>query len=327
MNGTLTDVTGIKVGHFTDSRRPTGCTVVRVEDGAVGAVDVRGAAPGTRETDLLAPGCLVERVHAILLTGGSAFGLDAATGVMQWLEGHGYGHQAGPARVPIVPGAVLFDLLMGDQRIRPDAAAGYAACAAASEAPVLQGSIGAGAGAVVGKLRGAALGMKGGLGSASMRIGQTTVAAMVAVNALGDIVDPDTGQWLAGARSADGSALRPVAEGLWRGEVPARPPAGSATTIGLVATDAALDRVQAGRLALAGHDGLARAIRPVHTQWDGDTLFALATHRTRAEIDGAVLAMMAAEVVARAVVNAIRHATRVSGPGVPDLPTWRERNP
>lgn len=327
MNGTLTDVAGVKVGHFTDSRRPTGCTVIRVEEGATGAVDVRGAAPGTRETDLLAPGCLVERVHAVLLTGGSAFGLDAATGVMQWLEANGYGHQAGPARVPIVPAAVLFDLLMGDMRIRPDAAAGYAACAAAHDGPVSQGSVGAGAGAVVGKLRGAASGMKGGLGSASMRIGQTTVGAIVAVNALGDIVDPDSGQWLAGARSADGKALRPVAEGLWRGEVPGRPPVASATTIGLIATDAALDKVQAGRLAMAGHDGLARTIRPVHTQWDGDTVFALATHRKPAEIDVPVLAMMAAEVMARAVVNAIRQATRVSGPGVPDLPAWRERNP
>lgn len=324
LNGTLTDVTGIKVGHFTDSRRPTGCTVIRTEEGVTAGVDVRGASPGTRETDVLDPVCRVDQVHAILLSGGSAFGLDAATGVMRWLDEHGYGLPVGPTRVPIVPAAILFDLMIGDHRIRPDAAAGYAACAAASSLAVEQGSVGAGAGASIGKLMGSHNAMKGGLGSASIRIHGVTVAALVAVNALGDVVDPANGQLLAGARAADGKSLVGTADVLRRGVLPMMPGVGTATTIGVVATDAKLDKAQAKKMAQTAHDGLARSISPVHTQWDGDTVFSLATNRAKQSLDAAILGMLSAEVMAQAVVNAIRAATRVSGRGVPNLPTWYE---
>lgn len=324
MNGTLTDVPGIRVGHCTLAGRPTGCTVVRVEEGAVAAVDVRGAAPGTRETDLLAPDCLVDRVHAVLLGGGSAFGLDAASGVVRWLEEHGYGWPVGVAQVPIVPAAILFDLLVGDARIRPGADHGYDACAAASTDAVEQGSVGAGAGAAVGKLFGPAFAMKGGLGSASVRQHGITVGAIVAVNALGDVRDPATGALLAGSRSADGRTLRDTARCLLAGELPLRARPGTATTIGLVATDAPLGKAQAQRVAKAAHSGLARTISPVHTQWDGDTIFALSTGRSTSQVDPALVAMLAAEVMAQAVVNAVRHATRVQGVSVPDLPTWAE---
>ncbi|MFT4195110.1 P1 family peptidase, partial [Ottowia sp.] len=209
--GTLIDVRGIEVGHFTDPRRPTGCSVVLARAGAVGGVDVRGAAPGTRETDLLDPANLVNQVHAVLLSGGSAWGLDTAGGVMRWLAQQGIGLPVGAApgqRVPIVPAAVLFDLHLGDARIRPGAEAGCAACAVASRHPPAQGNVGAGAGATVGKLFGLAHAMKGGIGSASVRVGEVTVGALIAVNALGDVVDPDTGAPIAGARTPDGAALR-----------------------------------------------------------------------------------------------------------------------
>ncbi|HSB21541.1 MAG TPA: P1 family peptidase, partial [Burkholderiaceae bacterium] len=202
--GAITDVQGLRVGHHTDPRRPTGCTVVLCEHGAVCGVDVRGAAPGTRETDLLAPGNLVDRVHALVLAGGSAFGLDAAGGVMRWLDEHGHGFTVGPARVPIVPAAVLFDLWLGDARIRPDADAGYAACEAASREPPAQGSIGAGAGATVGKVFGIAHAMKGGIGTAGLEVQGVHIAALVAVNAAGDVVDPTTARVVAGSRQIDG---------------------------------------------------------------------------------------------------------------------------
>jgi L-aminopeptidase/D-esterase-like protein len=250
--------------------------VLLCESGAIAGVDVRGAAPGTRETDLLKPDNLVERVHAILLTGGSAFGLDAATGVMRWLEEHGFGLQVGPVRVPIVPAAVLFDLLVGDSRIRPDAASGYAACQAASHEAPAQGNVGAGAGATVGKLFGFERGMKGGIGTASLKVGAVTVGAIVAVNATGDIVDPANGRILAGTRGDDGRP-RSATAAIMRGELPPRAQPGMATTIGIVATDAVLTKPQANKLATMAHDGLARCIDPVHTMADGDTLFALAT--------------------------------------------------
>lgn len=206
-SGALTDVAGIEIGHFTDLRRPTGCTVVLARGGAVAGVDVRGAAPGTRETDLLEPGNLVEQVHAVMLSGGSAWGLDTASGAMRWLEEHGIGLDVQVGRVPIVPAAVLFDLVVGDACIRPDAQAGYAACAAASRAPPAEGNVGAGSGAVVGKIFGLARAMRGGIGTASVTVEGITVGALVACNALGDVVDPDSGAVVAGARTADGSAL------------------------------------------------------------------------------------------------------------------------
>lgn len=304
------------MGHCTDARRPTGCTVVLAPGGAVGAVDVRGAAPGTRETDLLAPGNVVETVHAVLLSGGSAFGLDAAGGVMRWLDEQGIGLVVGPARVPIVPAAVLFDLPLGDARVRPDAASGYAACQAATREAPAEGNVGAGAGAAVGKIFGFQRAMKGGIGTASVRVDGVTVGAIVACNALGDVVDPATGRVLAGARTADGSALLNAREALLRGEE-ARPMlAGSNTTIGVIATDAVLTKVQAGRLATQGHDGLARCIHPVHTLSDGDALFALATGASGRTLGMMTLGAMAAEACTLAVLRAVRAARAVSLPGV-----------
>ena len=303
--GAITDVAGIEVGHFTDPRRPTGCSVVIAREGAVAGVDVRGAAPGTRETDLLAPGNLVEQVHAIMLAGGSAWGLEAATGAVRWLEEHGVGLDVGVGRLPLVPAAVLFDLHVGDMKVRPDAAAGYAACNAATCEPPAEGNVGAGAGAVVGKMFGLQHAMKGGVGTASVTVAGVTVGALIACNAVGDVVDPDTGRPLAGARAADGLTLRDTRHTLLRGEPPHPLLAGSNTTIGVIATDARLTKVQAQRLAVAGHDGLARSINPVHTMSDGDTLFTLATGHVPHHPGMMVLATMAAEAVARATVRAV----------------------
>ena len=315
----LTDVAGLRVGHHSDSRRPTGCTVVLCEAGATCGVDVRGAAPGTRETDLLRLDNLVEQVHAVVLAGGSAFGLDAAGGVMRWLDERGHGFALGNARVPIVPAAVLFDLWLGDARIRPDADAGYAACQAASTQPPAQGNVGAGAGATVGKLWGPARAMKGGIGSASLRAAGFTVGALVAVNAIGDVVDPATGDPLAGARTADGRHLLRSADALRRGDWPVPPRPGLATTIGVVATDARLTKAQAQRLATRAHAGLARCIQPCHTATDGDALFALATARVETPAPVSLLGALAADAVVQAVLNAVRHAV-----GLPGLPAERD---
>ena len=307
--GAITQVRGLEVGQFTDPRRPTGCSVVIARTGAVGGVDVRGAAPGTRETDLLDPANLVGVVHAVLLTGGSAWGLDAAGGVMRWLEEEGVGLYVGSAPgqvVPIVPAAVLFDLHLGDARIRPDAAAGYAACQAAGD-EIAQGNAGAGAGATVGKLFGMPYAMKGGIGTASVTVDGVTVGALIAVNALGDVVDPAAGTPIAGARTEDGQQLRGSVVAALAGDKPLALLAGANTTIGVVATDAPLTKAQCQRLAGAGHDGLARAIRPVHTMSDGDTLFALSTGMAGA-LDFNVLCTMAGEAVARACVNAVQSA-------------------
>ena len=318
--GSITDVAGLRVGHFTDPRRPTGCTVVLTADGAVAGVDVRGAAPGTRETELLSPLNAVEQVHAIVLAGGSAFGLDAASGVMRWLDERGFGIEVGPAKVPIVPAAILFDLWVGDASIRPDAASGYAACEAASTQPVAEGNVGAGSGATVGKLFGIQRAMRGGIGSASVTVGGITVGALVAVNAIGDVIDPSTGQTVAGARTADGSALLGTMHALLRGDLPLLLQAGAATTLGVVATDAVLTKVQANKLAQMAHDGLARTINPVHTMSDGDTVFALATGASGKTAHLTLLGALGAEVMAAAVLRAVRAATRLSGPGLPDLP-------
>jgi L-aminopeptidase/D-esterase-like protein len=306
--GTLTDVAGIEVGHFTDTRRPTGCSVVIARAGAVAGVDVRGAAPGTRETDLLNPSNMVDRVHAVMLSGGSAWGLDAASGAMRWLEEQGLGLDVGVTRVPIVPAAVIFDLAVGDTRIRPDAQAGYLACSAASSDPTSQGNVGAGAGALIGKLFGLSSAMKGGLGSASLTVNGVTVAALVVCNAMGDVLNPSTGKPLAGARTQEGTRLLNACEAILQGLPPKNLFAGTNTTIGVVATDAALTKPQAHRLAQVAHDGLARSINPVHTLLDGDTMFALATGNSSNPLSMLVLATMAAEVTARAVVNAIHFA-------------------
>jgi L-aminopeptidase/D-esterase-like protein len=314
-SGAITDVAGIEVGHFSDTRRPTGCTVILAREGAVAGVDVRGAAPGTRETDLLSPGNLVQQVHGIMLAGGSAWGLAAAEGAMRWLEERNIGMDVRFGILPIVPAAVLFDLPMGDARIRPDAAAGYAACEAASSDTPAEGNVGAGSGALVGKLFGVHRAMKGGIGTASVTVGGVTVGALIAVNALGDVIDPDTAQPVAGARTEDGLALLDTRRALLRGEPPKPLLAGTNTTLGVIATDAVLTKVQANRLASVAHDGLARAINPVHTMSDGDTLFALATGRVPLEGNApgmTVLGTMAAEAVARATLRAVLAARSVT---------------
>jgi L-aminopeptidase/D-esterase-like protein len=315
--GSITDIAGLKVGHHTDARRPTGCTVVLCEAGVACGVDVRGAAPGTRETDLLVPGNLVDRVHAVVLAGGSAFGLDAAGGVMRWLDEHGHGFVVGPARVPIVPAAVLFDLWLGDARIRPDAQAGYAACGAATTQAPAQGNAGAGAGATVGKMFGIAHAMKGGIGSASLEVNGVCIAALVAVNAAGDVIDPSTARVVAGSREPDGRTPRRITQALVRGVMPPPLVAGANTTIGIVATDAALDKAQCARLATMSHDGLARCIDPVHTATDGDTMFALATGASARTLPLSVLGALAAEVTQRAVLNGVRAAAGVREPPLP----------
>lgn len=296
----ITDVPGILVGHATDPEGLTGCTVVLSPPGTVGSGEVRGGAPGTRETDLLRPGMLVQEVHAVLLTGGSAFGLAAADGVVRYLEERGIGFDTGIARVPIVPAAVLYDLAIGDPTARPGPGAGHAACLAAST-EVQEGSVGAGTGATVAKVRGPEHAMKGGVGSASAREGEVVVGAVFAVNALGEIVDDD-GVVLVGARGEpppDGEAIAP--------------PPWTSTTIGVVATNARLSKERAHLLALAGHDGLARAIRPCHTIWDGDAVFTLATGEV--EAPQAQLEGMAERATAEAIRRAVRLARGV--PGVP----------
>ncbi|MBU1360300.1 MAG: P1 family peptidase [Gammaproteobacteria bacterium] len=320
--GAITDVAGIEVGHFSDPRRPTGCTVVMAREGAVAGVDVRGAAPGTRETELLAPGNLVQQVHAVMLAGGSGWGLAAADGAMRWMEERGIGMDVRFGILPIVPSAILFDLPLGDARIRPDAAAGYAACEAASSAPPAEGNVGAGSGALVGKLFGLHRAMKGGIGSASVRVNGVTVGALVACNALGDVIDPATGRIVAGARSEDGRTLLDTRRALLAGDVPTPLLAGTHTTLAVVATDAALTKVQANRLATVAHDGLARAINPVHTMSDGDAIFALATGRVPLEGQApgmTVLGTMAAEAVAIATVRAVRAAHGITS-GTWDFP-------
>ncbi len=316
--GSLCDVAGLKLGHDSDPRRPTGCTVLLCEQGATAGVDVRGAAPGTRETELLAPENTVQQIHGLLLSGGSAYGLDAAGGVMRWLRERGHGLRVGQALVPIVPAAVLFDLWLGDPGIHPDADAGYRACEAARADASAQGSLGAGCGASLGKLRGSTHAMKGGLGMASLRIDGLTLAALVVVNAAGDIYNPADGQLVAGARGDDGRPLGIIGS-LREGGATASALPGAATTLGVVATDARLSKAQCKKLAQMSHDGLARTINPVHTVSDGDVMFALATGHSEAQADLARLGPLVAELSARAVLNAVRAAT-----GLPGLPAVAE---
>lgn len=317
--GHLCDLAGLRVGHAEVAGGGSGCSVVLCPPGTVAGVAQRGAAPGTRETDLLRPENSVAVVHALLLSGGSAYGLDAAGGVMRWLEARGLGLPVGeqlprPVRVPIVPAAVLFDLRPDGPGLRPEASTGIAACEAAmagSSGQRVQGRVGAGAGARVGRLFGPARSMPGGIGSASLQLGGHTVAALVAVNAVGDVLDAQ-GAVLAGARSEDGLALQGSTAALLAGKLPPtlRSPfasgslAGSATTIGVLATDAALDKAGCSQLAQLACNGLPRAIDPL-TPFDGDTLFALATCSSSQAVTLPLLGMMAAEVVARAVRNAV----------------------
>ena len=314
-DGALTDVRGVTVGHFTDARRPTGCTAVLVEAGAVGGVDVRGGAPGTREIELLDPVNTVSVVHGILLAGGSAFGLDAATGVVRFLEERGVGLRVRSSVIPIVPAAILFDLEVGDGRIRPDAAAGYAAARAATTGAVAEGSVGAGTGATVGKMWGMARAMKGGLGTASLRLPDgTVVAALAAVNAFGDVID-EQGRVLAGARSPDGSRLDAALPALLRGAAPGAALDGRNTTIAVVATNVPLTKAEAARVARMAQDGVARAIAPAHTPVDGDTVFVLSVPRAQQPATPLVVGTLAAEAVARAIRRGARRAHPL--PGLP----------
>jgi L-aminopeptidase/D-esterase-like protein len=320
-NHTLTAVEGIKVGQHTLSERPTGCTVAIADgDGAVGGVSQRGGAPGTRETDLLDPLNMVEKVNAIVLAGGSAFGLDAASGAVRWLDEHNIGFDVRIARVPIVPAAILFDLPVGgNPKIRPTADCGYRAAQAASSDPVAEGNVGAGAGATVGKLGGPNRAVKSGLGSSAIRLSNgLVVAAIVAVNAVGDVVDPATGRIIAGVRNEDGS-FADARKLLRSGALMARPRAGENTTIGIVATNARLTKDQANRMALMADDGFARAIVPSHTNGDGDTVFALATGKWAGEADVTLVGALAAEATADAIVRAATQAT-----GIPGLPAARD---
>ena len=315
----ITSVPGIAVGHFTRPDRPTGCTVVLTgPQGALASVDVRGGGPATRETDLLDPVSTVDRVHAIVLSGGSAFGLDAAAGVMRFLEERGIGFEVREAgvRVPIVPGASLFDLGIGDPTIRPTADCGYRAAAAASDGPVQEGDVGAGAGATVGKMAGMARAMKAGVGTSAITLpGGLIVGALVAVNAIGDIVDPDTGRTIAGVRTPDGRGLADVRRLLRAPVTPdARP--GENTTIAVVATNATLSKAQAAKVAQMAHDGLARAIVPSHLPLDGDTVFALATGTLSGAPRVDLVGALAADALSQAIVRAAR-ASR----GLPGLPS------
>ncbi len=317
--GSLTDVTGLKVGHFTSPKRPTGCTVILAEAGATAGVDVRGSAPGTRETDLLNPVNSVDRVHGVVLAGGSAFGLDAASGVVRYLAERRIGFATSAAVVPIVPAAILYDLGIGDPSVVPDAAAGYQAAVAAGSS-FAEGSVGAGAGATVGKLRGMERAMKGGLGTASIRVGELVVAALAAVNALGDVIDPSTGTVVAGARNdagdAPADARRLVIREVWRRGSPLRP--AENTTLAVVATNAAFPKSAMTKIAQMAHDGLARAIYPAHMPWDGDTVFALSTGELT-EADLGQVGALAAETLSRAVLRAVLLAD-----GLPGLPSFRD---
>ena len=318
--GSITDVAGIDVGHHTLAERPTGCTVILSRGGAVGGVDVRGGAPGTRDTDLLDPVNMVQEVHGVVLSGGSLFGLDAVSGAVRWLEEHGTGLDAWGTTIPIVTGAILFDLGIGDSSIRPGADCGYAAAEAATGGHLASGSIGAGAGATVGKLAGMDRAMKGGIGTASIELpGGVVVAALVAVNSVGDVVDPATGQVVAGIRNEDGTGFSDARQLIYTrtGLVGA---SGENTTIGVVATNATLTKAQATKLAQMAHDGLARAIYPAHTPWDGDTIFSLATGEIEGAADLIVLGAVAADVFAEAILDAVRSATGLEGiPSVSDL--------
>jgi L-aminopeptidase/D-esterase-like protein len=328
---TLTAVEGIKVGHFTLSERPTGCTVVLAKDKTTGSVDVRGGAPGTRETDLLNPVNDVQIVNAIVLAGGSAYGLDAASGVVKWLDERHIGYPVGAAGVvPIVPSAILIDLWFGgDPKIRPGPDCGYRAAEAASESPVAEGNVGAGAGATVGKSAGRGTGnggpMKAGIGSSAIKLPNgLVVAAVVAVNAVGDIIDPATGQVVAGVRGADGKLAD--ARKLLRQGGSREGRAGENTTIGVVATNARLTKVQAQKMAQMAQDGLARAISPIHTPADGDTIFSLATGTWDGPVNYGQVGALAAEAMADAIVRAATQATASHGlPSARDLGTVPSR--
>ncbi len=306
----FTDIEGIEVGHAQNTEAATGCTVILCRDGAAAGVDVRGGAPGTRETDLLDPVNMVRTIHAVLLAGGSAYGLDAAAGVMRYLEERRIGFDVGVARVPIVCGAVLFDLAFGDAGIRPDAQMGYEACLNAGKA-CPQGNVGAGTGATVGKIMGTGRSMKSGLGCYALQVGDLKVGALVAVNCLGDVIDPATGAKLAGLLGEDGKTIADTEEVMIQAHAERKDLFSGNTTIGVVATNAAFDKAQATKLASMAHNGYARTMRPAHSMYDGDTIFVLSTGSVGADMSA--VGLLAARVMERAVVSAVRNASSLHG--------------
>lgn len=329
LNGTITDVPGIKVGHAQDFEAITGCTVVLCEKGAVAGVDQRGGAPGTRETDAIRPLHLVNTVQAVMLAGGSAYGLDAASGAMKYLEENGFGFDAGVAKVPIIPSAILFDLAIGNSKIRPDQQMGYQACLNASENPVTEGCVGAGTGALAGNALGPKQATKSGIGSASVDIGGgIVVGALIAVNPFGDVYDPKTGQILAGTRTISKGPIQIGEETIFAntkallktaiGKTAMTFASSHNTVIGVVATNAALNREEANFLAQMAQDGFPLAISPTHTLFDGDTLFALSTGKIHVDVN--ILGAYAVDVVSQAILNAVRSATSLGNiPASQDL--------
>ncbi|HLB48286.1 MAG TPA: P1 family peptidase [Anaerolineales bacterium] len=330
LHNTITDIPGIRVGHAQNTEALTGCTVILCEGGAVGGIDQRGGAPGTRETDALRPMHLVEHVHAVVLAGGSAFGLDAATGVVRYLEERGVGFDVRVAKVPIVPAAILFDLGIGSAKVRPDADMGYQACLNASADPPAEGNVGAGTGATVGKILGVRQAMKSGIGTASVEIGGgVIVGAIAAVNSFGDVIDPATGKIIAGARTLHTGPIRVGAVGYFAGTMEVMKglvgrtilgfASREATVIGVVATNAQLTKEQVNKVAQMAQDGLARAVRPAHTMLDGDTIFALATGEHKADVN--IVGAFGAEAFAQAIVRAVRAAKPAAGlPCASDAP-------
>lgn len=307
----ITDISGIRLGNAQDLEAATGCTVILCEEGAVAGVDVRGGAPGTRETDLLKPENYVEKIHGVLLGGGSAFGLDAAAGMMEYLEERNIGFDVGVTKVPIVAGAVLFDLTCGNHRIRPDKAMGYQACLASEKEDFSEGSVGAGTGATVGKFLGMQHAMKGGLGTYCIKVGELMVGAVVAVNCLGDVIDPHNGNILAGAFQEDSSTFLNSEEGMIGQYNQATNAFTGNTTIGAIVTNAVMTKAQANKVASMAHNGYARTMRPAHTMFDGDTIFSLTTGSVTADIN--VVGFLAARVMEQAVIRSIRQATTLGG--------------
>ncbi len=307
----ITDVKGIRIGHAEDLKGGSGCTVILCEKGAYAGVDVRGGAPASRETELLKPVNLVEQIHAVMLSGGSAYGLDAGSGAMKYLEEKGIGFDVGVAVVPIVCGASLFDLVVGDPKCRPDQAMGYQACVNASEEKPAEGNVGAGTGATVGKYLGVDHIMKSGLGTYALQIGDLIVGAIVSVNALGDVIDIDTGKRIAGILNKEKTAISNTEEVMYAEYANKRNVFAGNTTIGCIVTNAKLSKTQASKIASIAHNGLARAIRPVHTMADGDTIFVMATGEEEVQPDA--VGALAAEVMARAVNRAVRAAEPAYG--------------
>ncbi len=318
MYNAITDISGIKVGHYTDTEAVTGCTVILCESGAIAGVDIRGSAPGTRETDLLRPMNLVERIQAILFSGGSAFGLESAGGVMRYLEERGFGHQTSAGTVPIVSTAILFDLNIGNSAIRPGAEEGYKACLAATDRKIAEGCVGAGTGATVGKALGIERATKGGLGTASQKIGNgIIVAALVVVNAVGDVIEPKTGKTLAGPRHNQKKGFLNTSELMKQGYEMDHSLTGN-TTLGVVATNASLNKEQVNKMAQMAQDGVARAINPSHTMHDGDAIFALSLGNKTCDIS--IIGSLAAEITTTAIVRAIVQAKTIAGiPAVNDI--------